>query len=170
MDIPTLESSRLHLVPPSAECDGAYERFYTDEQASRAYGGPLSAGAAWARLSSDVGSWHLQGFGVWALRRKAEGDIVGTCGFWQGKGWPRELTWWLLPQVRGQGLAKEASLSAVAYAYAKFGWSEVRTYMPDSNGPARALALSLNARKVSRERFPDGAERDIFVVPPPRVA
>jgi ribosomal-protein-alanine N-acetyltransferase len=170
MDIPTLETSRIQLLPPSVECDGAYERFYTDERASAAYGGPLSAGAAWARLSADIGSWHLQGFGVWALRRKAEGDIVGTCGFWQGKGWPRELTWWLLPEARNQGLAKEASVVAVLHAYAEFGWPEVRTYMPDWNAPARALALSLGAVKVARECFPDGFNRDIFVVPVPRVA
>lgn len=167
MDIPTLETERLRLLPPDARCDEAYQRFYTDPEASRSYGGPLTSGAAWARLAADLGTWGLQGFGVWALQRKAKGDIVGTCGFWQGRGWPRELTWWLLPDARGLGLAKEASLAAVAHAYEAFGWPEVRTYMNDDNAAARRLVLALGGRKVDRRIFPDGQERDVFVIPRP---
>lgn len=165
--IPTLETARLRLVPPGLACDEPYRRFYTDADASRAYGGPLTAGAAWARLCADVGAWQLQGFGVWAVERKAQGDIVGTCGFWQGKGWPRELTWWLLPEARGQGLAQEASLAAVAHAYRVFGWPEVQTYMNDDNAAARALVAALGGQPVARQRFPDGLERQLYRIPAP---
>lgn len=164
---PTLQTERLRLLPLSSACAPAYERFYTDAAASAAYGGPISAGAAWSRLCADVGAWSLQGFGVWALQRKADGDIVGTCGFWQGKGWPRELTWWLLPHARGHGLAKEASVAAVAHAYGAFGWSDVQTYMNDDNAAARALVRALGGIKVGRPRFPDGLARDLYRLPPP---
>lgn len=170
MQIPTLETTRLQLVPPSKLCESAYLRFYTDESASKAYGGPLTAAAAWARLASDLGNWYLQGFGVWAVRRKLQQDIVGTCGFWQGMGWPRELTWWLLPECRGQGFAKEASLAAVNHAYAVEGWPEVQTYMNDENAPARSLVLALGGVKLGRQGFPDGHDRDIFHIPPPCAA
>lgn len=103
MQIPTLETERLLLEPPSEAGWVAYESFYTDAEASKMYGGPMAVWQAWARLASELGTWHLQGFGVWLLRRKRERDYVGTCGFWQGKGWPRELTWWLLPKARCQG-------------------------------------------------------------------
>jgi RimJ/RimL family protein N-acetyltransferase len=86
--IPTLETDRLVLEPLSLACEEMYYRFYTDAQASQAYGGPLTKAAAWTRLNADLGSWHLSGFGVWAIRRKHEGDLVGVCGFWQGKDWP----------------------------------------------------------------------------------
>jgi [ribosomal protein S5]-alanine N-acetyltransferase len=168
--VPTLSTERLRLVPPSAACASAYEQFYTDPLASRAYGGPLSPAAARARLVADIGSWPLQGFGVWAVERKLQGDVVGTCGFWQGQGWPRELTWWLLPRARGQGLAHEASRAAVSHAYGCFGWSEVHTYMNDANEPARALALRLGGEKIARSTFPDGLERDVFRIPPPAVS
>ncbi len=170
MLIPTLETARLRLLPPSSACEQAYERFYTDEQASHAYGGPISAGAAWTRLASDLGSWHLQGFGVWAVQRKLEQDIVGACGFWQGKGWPRELTWWLLPEARRRGVAKEASLAAVRHAYLSFGWPRVETYMNDENEPARALVLALGGIKTGRAAFPDGLQRDLFLIPRPTEA
>jgi ribosomal-protein-alanine N-acetyltransferase len=165
MQIPTLSSDRLSLLPPSTVADDLYHRFYTDECASGAYGGPLSPGAAWSRLAADLGAWHLQGFGVWLIQRKAEGDLVGTCGFWQGKGWPRELTWWLLPEARGSGLAYEASRAAIAHAYRVFNWPAVETYMNDNNQAARSLALRLGGVKIARRVFPDGLERDLYRVP-----
>ncbi len=167
MLIPTLETNRLRLVPLSVTCEAAYEAFYTDASASQHYGGPLSAGQAWARLAADLGSWHLQGFGVWAIELKTDQSIVGTCGFWQGKGWPRELTWWLLPAARGKGLAIEASYAAIRHAYQVFGWREVQTYMNDDNTVARALAARLGAQFIDRRTFPDGPERDVFRLPPP---
>jgi [ribosomal protein S5]-alanine N-acetyltransferase len=167
MLIPTLTTDRLRLVPPSTASWEAYERFYTDAEASRWYGGPLSVRDAWARLASDVGAWHLQGFGVWVIQRQAEGDIVGTCGFWQAKGWPRELTWWLLPEARGQGVASEASRAAIRHGYEVFQWESVGTYMKDQNAAARALALRLGGEATGRQVFPDGLPRDLFRFPKP---
>ena len=129
------------------------------------YGGPITAGAAWARLSADLGSWHLQGFGVWAAREKSSGEFVGTCGFWQGKDWPRELTWWLLPQFRGRGLANEASLATVRHAYEVLGWPVVETYMNDENHQALALVLRLGGQFARRQAFPDSKERDVYAIP-----
>ena len=129
------------------------------------YGGPITAGAAWARQAADLGSWHLQGFGVWSLREKSSGEFVGKCGFWQGKDWPRELTWWLLPQFRGRGLASEASLAAVRHAYEVLGWPVVETYMNDENHQALALVLRLGAQFSRRQAFPDSRERDVYAIP-----
>lgn len=165
MQIPTLHTDRLLLLPPDAHSAALYQRFYTDAAASGAYGGPLSPGAAWARLASDVGSWHLLGFGVWVVHELASAQPQGVCGFWQGLGWPCELTWWLLPEARGRGIALEASGAAIACAYDTWGWDAVHTYLQDDNPAARALALRLGGRRVARPRFPDGLERDLFHLP-----
>jgi [ribosomal protein S5]-alanine N-acetyltransferase len=165
MQIPTLATDRLSLVPPDQACEELYRRFYIDAEASKAYGGPLTPGAAWNRLASDIGTWALQGFGVWAIREPKGDGLVGVCGFWQGLGWPRELTWWLLPQARGRGIAKEASLAAIERAYEVWKWESVRTYMQDENHEARALVLRLGGSKIRRQLFPDGLERDVFHIP-----
>ncbi len=162
--IPTLETERLRLLPPDLECFNAYESFYTDAQASHRYGGPLTSEQAWARLKADLGSWHLLGFGVWAIQLKSTGAICGTCGFWQGRGWPRELTWWLAPGARGQGIALEASRAALRHAFHGFHWPDVETYMNDENEPARRLVERLGGRRTRRAEFPDGLSRDIYVV------
>jgi RimJ/RimL family protein N-acetyltransferase len=107
--------------------------------ASAFYSGPLTPAAAWSRLAADIGVWHLQGFGVWAIHDRQTGQVLGVCGFWQGKGWPRELTWWLLPGARGQGIALEASRVVIHHAFNHLHWPLVQTYMNDSNAAARAL-------------------------------
>ncbi|MBS0658373.1 MAG: GNAT family N-acetyltransferase [Verrucomicrobia bacterium] len=164
---PEIPTTRLRLLAPGPSCAEAYRRFYTDAAASAAYGGPLTAGQADARLAKDVAAWTQQGFGVWAVQRREQGDIIGTCGFWQGPGWPRELTWWLLPEARGQGYAKEASQTAIRHAYDVFGWAAVETYMEDANHEARALVVRLGGQRVDRRVFPDGKERDFYRFPRP---
>jgi len=165
MVIPTLETPRLTLVPPDASCESAYLRFYTDASASALYGGPLTPDAAWSRLVHDRGCWHVQGFGVWAIRRKTDGDVIGVCGFWQGRGWPRELTWWLQPEARGAGYALEASQAVVEHAYEAWGWDVVETYAKDANEPAKALINRLGGVHVERRTFPDGVARDFYRIP-----
>ena len=165
--IPTIETQRLRLVPPSWECYDVYEKFYTDAEASSAYGGPIGKEQVWARLKADIGSWYLLGFGVWVIQLKANNRYVGTCGFWQGQEWPTELTWWVTPDGRGKGIATEASNAALLHAYNEFKWRVVETYMNDENAAARALVEKLGGQKVRREHFNDGLSRDIYQIPKP---
>jgi RimJ/RimL family protein N-acetyltransferase len=165
--IPIIDTERLMLIPPSIDCFEVYEEFYTDAEASKTYGGPINAEQVWARLKADLGSWYLLGFGVWVIQQKLDNSLVGTCGFWQGKGWPRELTWWLLPEARGQGIAKEASKAVLLHAYRIFQWESVETYMNDDNLLARSLVERIGGIKNRRLKFPDGLSRDVYVFPKP---
>ena len=165
MIIPTIETKRLRLIPPSTDNFELYKQFYTDADASKMYGGAINIDQVWARLKADLGSWHLVGFGVWVVQLKSDDSYVGTCGFWQGKDWPIELTWWVLPENRGQGIATEASKVAIHYAYDVFKWDKVETYMNDDNSAARALAEKLGGVKTRRQVFPDGLNRDIYLLP-----
>ena len=165
--IPTIETDRLLLLPPSEAAFDMYTVFYTDAQASNMYGGAITKAQAWLRLKADLGSWYLSGFGVWVIQDKATANFFGTCGFLQGMGWPRELTWWLLPEARGRGIAVEASLAAIKHAYQVFDWPNVQTYMNDDNIAARKLVERLGGVKVKRDAFPDGLARNIYRFPEP---
>lgn len=165
--IPVIETGRLRLIPPDTDCFDMYERFYTDAEASSMYGGPIGKEQAWARLKADLGSWYLLGFGVWVIQSKSDNSVIGTCGFWQGKDWPRELTWWILPEGRGKGIATEASKAALLHAYKEFKWDTVETYMNDRNIAARSLVERLGGMKIRRQKFADGLTRDIYELPKP---
>jgi RimJ/RimL family protein N-acetyltransferase len=169
--IPKIATERLLLCPPCSTAESAYERFFMDARASNGYGGaPLTADGARARLAADLSRWDSQGFGMWTIQVRESGAFAGACGFAEKEGWPKELTWWLLPEFRGQGIAHEASIAAVVHAYLGFGWASVETYMKDENTSARALALRLGGVKVARNVFPDGVARDLYRLPCPVAA
>lgn len=166
--VPIIETDRLFMRAPGAADFPVYERFYSDKDASRNYGGPLDPGQAWRVLATDIGHWTLRGYGRWALALKKTGKMIGSCGLWWPHEYPRtELTWWIMPNGRRQGFAKEASLAAIKFGYDTLGWDLVETHMNDDNLAARNLAVSLGGTVITREKFPDGLYRDIFALPRP---
>ncbi len=168
IQIPSLQTERLILRAPRDSDAGAYQKFYADAEASKFYEGPKPPHAAWNKLAAVLGHWHLRGYGMWALERRDSGAFIGACGLVWPDGWPRsELTWWIAPEARQQGFAKEASRAAIAFGYGLLKWELVQTHMLDENLAAKALVLSLGGQVIARETFPDGFDRDIYELPRP---
>lgn len=164
--IPTLETKRLILRAPKPEDFTVYRDFFADERASEAYGGPLSADKAWRVLATDLGHWALRGYGRWAVTIKQTGEMIGGCGLWWPGGYPRsELTWWIILAARKKGYAKEASIAAINFGYETLNWPLVETHMNDENTAARQLVESLDGEFLVRDSFPDGLDRDVFMLP-----
>ncbi len=94
---------------------------------------------------------------------------MGGCGLWWPEAYPRsELTWWIVPAARRLGYALEASRAAIRFGYERLGWSLVETHMNDENHAARLLVEKLGGTVLLRERFPDGAERNVYALPSPQ--
>lgn len=168
--IPALATDRLILRGPEESDFPVYRDFYAEAAASSFYGGPLDPSQAWRRLAQDLGHWALRGHGMWAVIEKASGSTIGGCGIVWPAGWPRhELSWWIVPVARRNGYAEEASRAAIRWALAALGWNAVETHMKDENGAARALAVKLGGKVISRETFPDKVARDVFEIRPDRV-
>ena len=166
MPVPSIETSRLLLRGPESQDYAVYRDFFANGEASRFYGGPLPPDGAWRVLASDLGHWQLRGYGRWSVIERASGRMVGSCGLWWPEGYPRsELTWWILPEFRRLGMATEASNAAIAFGYRVLGWSMVETHMNDANEPARGLVEKLGGTRIARDIFPDGLERNIYMLP-----
>ena len=164
--IPTLETPRLLLRPPRAADYPTYVLFFADAEASSFYGGPLDSGQAWRVLAMEFGHWELRGYGRWVIESRESGEMLGCCGLWWPEGLPRsELTWWLLPEARGQGIATEASVAAIGFGYEVLGWPLVETHMNDDNAAARRLVERLGGTVIARETFPDGITRNVYELP-----
>lgn len=161
---PILTTGRLALRVPDRRDLDAYAAFFADADASHFYGGPLRRDQAFAVLCRDIGHWSLRGFGKFAITR--EGHTLGGCGIVHPEGWPsHELTWWLLPEARGQGIAQVASHAVLVWARDVLGFDSVETHFRDDNTAARRLTEALGGRKLRREVFPDGVARDIHAIP-----
>lgn len=93
-------------------------------------------------------------------------DVRGGCEFWWPGGWPRpELTWCLVKCAQEKGLATEASISAINFAYQKLDWHSVETHLDDNNEAALKLVLRLGGSKLTRETFPDEIDRNVYSMP-----
>lgn len=164
---PIITTARLTLTAPTPDDFGAYQAFYAvSDVAVGGYRGGRSDDEVRAILQANIEHWKTKAFGMWLLRRTGETEVIGGCGLAHPDHWPRhELTWWLMPDARGQGVATEASRAIIEWAYDTLGWSSVETHMRDENLPARRLAERLGGRKIDRETFPDGVARDVFELP-----
>ena len=119
--IPILETQRLRLVAPSAALRGSLRAVLHRRSSFRWVRRPHLSLAQPGHVCLQISALGTsRALASGQSKRSSDGEYVGTCGFWQGRGWPRELTWWLLPRYRGQGLAKEASHAAVQHAYDVF--------------------------------------------------
>ena len=164
--IPVITTERLALRGPEAQDFALYRDFYAKATGPGGYGGPLRPDEAFKRLAVDLGHWQLRGFGKWIVCLKDGGKAVGGCGLWHPMGWPsHELTWWLLPEHRGQGYAQEASVAVIRHACNALRWPHVETHIRDENDAARRLVQGLGGKVIRRETFPDGVERDVFALP-----
>lgn len=160
----TLITKRLTLRVPQAEDWTAYTRFFTNAEVSHFYGGPLLPYQAWERLAEDIGHFALKGFGRYVITQ--DRLTIGGCGILDVDGWPgHELTWWLFPEARGNGIAQEASHAVLTWARENLGRDIVETHFKDQNLAARRLTEALGGRKLRRELFPDGIERDVYGIP-----
>jgi len=134
-----------------------------DEEVMRHIGGkPIGREDSWRRLLSGVGMWSLMGMGPWAVELKADGRMVGHCGFFQFNrdmdpsiiGEP-EMGWIFDRTVHGQGIAFEACAAALDWAEREIGAATYPAIIDVENLPSMKLA-----EKLGFVRQPDAVYRD----------
>ncbi len=147
--IPTLHTERLTLRPIAEADFDAVAAFYESEQSSM-YGGPCDRATAWRKFAAWFGHWELRGYGPWAIEQRSTGEFIGWTGLWSPEGWPEpEITYALLPDHHGQGLATEAAGRALQSAYEDFGWTTAVSVIDDRNAASIALVERLGATAES---------------------
>lgn len=94
-----------------------------------------------AGLRNATEHWERHGFGLWLLRDRATGAMVGRGGLQYTDAVPGEFAveaaWTIVPHLWGLGLATEMALGAVELAFERLGLTEV-------------VAITLPANRASR--------------------
>jgi len=162
-EAPVLHTGRLILRPFRKDDLDAHAATLGDEEVMRHIGGkPVNREDSWRRLMSGVGSWALIGMGPWAVELKADGRMVGHCGFFQFNrameplilGEP-EMGWIFDRSVHGQGIAFEACSAALDWAEREIGAESYPAIIDLANAPSMKLA-----ERLGFVRQPDGFYRD----------
>jgi RimJ/RimL family protein N-acetyltransferase len=159
---PTLESERLTLRGFTEEDLGDHAAILSDPVVMKHFGGQgFGREDSFRRLLGGIGLWQLQGTGLLAAERKADGKLVGHVGLFDYhreivpsiEGVP-ELGYIFASEVHGQGLAGEACKAFLTWADRTLDADETVAIISIGNEPSMKLA-----QRLGYERQPDGVYR-----------
>lgn len=164
---PVIETERLVLRGPEPRDWAGFRDFFMSERAAYV-GGPFPRRKAWYAFATEIGHWHIHGFGMWAVTMKGDDTCLGNVGCWFPDTWPeKEIGWQLWPEAEGRGIAHEAALAARAYAYGSFGWSGAVSYIDHANARSIRLAERLGAVRDDAAVRPVGDDCLVYRHPAP---
>jgi RimJ/RimL family protein N-acetyltransferase len=90
--------------------------------------------------------WDRHGFGLWLLRGRDTGEMVGRGGLLGthvGGADEVEVGWAIVPERWGQGLATELALASIAVAFGDLGMHELVSFaLPDNWASRRVMEKS----------------------------
>ncbi|WP_415920243.1 GNAT family N-acetyltransferase [Tateyamaria sp. SN6-1] len=115
-NVPTINTARITL---RAMRPGDFDRFAeiwaTPDVVRYISGVPRNRDVSWKSFLTNAGHWQMTGFGQWAIEEHVTKAMVGQAGFFYGaRGLGQdfdsvpEAGWVLVPEMQGQGLAREA--------------------------------------------------------------
>jgi len=156
---PTLETERLILRPQQRSDFDGFAELAGDEEASRFIGGHMPRSAAWRKFLQMPGAWVVQGFAMFSVIEKTNGEWIGQAGPWQPEGWPGpEVGWSLKRSAWGRGYAMEAATAAIDWAFDHLQWPEVIHSIDPDNHASKALAVRLGSSNRGPGRLPPPLE------------
>ena len=149
MDV--LETCRLVLSEMSAGDYPALCEILQDPLVMYAYEGAFSDAEVAAWLEKQLCRYDEHGFGLWAVRLKETGEMVGQCGLtmqdWNGRQ-VLEVGYLLKRSHWHRGYATEAATGCIAYAFDVLGVAEVCSIIRDTNLPSQHVAARVGMKKV----------------------
>lgn len=165
--IPRLETERLLLRAPMAEDLGPLAAFFASDRA-RFVGGKASEAATWRMLATELGHWHLRGFGRWSVIRRDTGEMVALVGLWFPRDWPEpEVGWDVMNGHEGHGYATEAGSAALRYAFDRLGCTTLVSLIKSANTASARVARRLGAQRDGQFEHEWHGRMDVWRYPRP---
>ncbi len=147
IEIPTLETPRLILRSFRITDWDAYAAMEA-KPAVRAYrGGNLyDRVQSFTAMQQLIGQWGLRGYGVFALELRAGGAFAGLAGVLHPADWPEpEIAYSLDEPFWGQGLATEAAGAVRDWAFDRFQFPRLVSFIMRENVASQRVAARLGA-------------------------
>lgn len=161
---PFLTTERLELWRPTMADEPAMFAIVSNPATHRYLGGMASRADHFTRFQRGGGSWFLNGYGSFMVRRRGQSEVIGNCGVfhsYRGLGEDfddkPEAGWILAESAVGQGIAHEAMAAALAWFDRQHGPREVVCMIEPGNAASFALAERLAFRRLRDAQLPDGA-------------
>jgi RimJ/RimL family protein N-acetyltransferase len=160
---PILETERLRLRGWRKEDREAYFEILQEPAVHYHFGPePMGMEECWRRLMAASGGWQLNGFGGWAVERKADSKLLGTVALftaWRDLepefGDRPEMGWIFATETHGQGLAGEACAAVLKWVEAALNPTPIWAIIAPANEPSMRLAARLGFERVGDTNYHD---------------
>ncbi len=172
-----IETARLTLSAWTEAERAPFVAMCADPEVMHDYPAPEDAATAGARFDRYIAAQARDGFGKWAVRRKADGAFLGWCGV--SPIWPTlkpapglEIGWRVVRAAWGHGYASEAARAALADIFARTDAAEVISFTLPTNTRSMAVMARLGlTRDAARDfTYETGKPAVVFVAPRSRYA
>ncbi|MBF9032307.1 GNAT family N-acetyltransferase [Rhodobacterales bacterium HKCCE3408] len=151
---------------PVAGCDGAFYSWLfglPETVAHRPDKTPLAPSVAERQLQRDIEHWTEHGFGRWALSHA--GQVVGLGGLTVKPGFDGlNLSYHLLPEMWGQGLASEFVRAAIDHARDELDAGELYGLVRPTNIASIRVMEKAGFRDHGLHRVHGGPMRELRLV------
>jgi ribosomal-protein-alanine N-acetyltransferase len=127
-----------------------------DPEVTKYFGGPFTGKEIERRLGVEMDRARAHNFQYWPMHLLAGGDFVGCCGlrpYKPDEGIP-ELGFHLRPKFWGRGLAREAAIAVIAYAFRVAGAQAVSAGHHPENLNSKKVLARLGFQYSHDELFP----------------
>jgi RimJ/RimL family protein N-acetyltransferase len=159
MDIPTLDTARLHLRGFRRDDLDDSAALWGDADVIRYLGArPFRREEVWWRLLRHLGHWTLMGYGCWVVCERDSGRFVGEVGFQNLQraidpplGEAPEIGWVLAPWAQGRGYATEAVGAAQAWIDPRY--ARTVCIMDPDNAASRRVADRCGYRPLATSTY-----------------
>lgn len=147
------ETARLTLRALRGEDYDALCAILQDTETMYAYAHAFSDTEVQDWLNNQLRRYREEGFGLWAMVRKADNDLIGQCGItlqdWQGRRVP-EIGYLFRRDCWHRGYATEAAAACRDYAFGVLALPTVYSIIRDNNEPSIKVAQRLGMTERGR--------------------
>jgi ribosomal-protein-alanine N-acetyltransferase len=134
--IDTFRTDRLTAERLRPEHGSDFCRLYSDPLVTATLGGLRSSEEARSFLQNNMDHWECHGFGLWMFRDPTDGRFVGRAGLRHvhvGGSAEVELSYALMPEYWGRGLATEMARACVRIGFEQLGLAGVVAFALTTN-------------------------------------
>jgi RimJ/RimL family protein N-acetyltransferase len=138
-----LESERLRLRHFTPEDLDELAAILTDPETMKYYARPFTVEEAKGWIDQNIERYEVDGFGLWAIVSKEDGEFLGDCGPVRRlvDGYEEVEIGWQVKRSRWrQGIASEAGAACRDYAFGTLGLDRVISLIRPENIPSRGVA------------------------------
>ena len=138
-----LETERLFMRELTPDDYESLCRILKDPEVMYAYEGPFSDAEVQAWLDRQLHLYKADGFGLWAVVLRENGEVIGQCGITM-----QEYGDELIPEIGylfqkaywHKGYASEAAIACREYAFTHLGVETIYSIIRDTNIPSQKVA------------------------------